>query len=488
MILRHLIHRASEIALFQPRNRASSDPPVMHGSRYGILAQVSIRNTYYNNSEGRCPDFRVYPTAATRLLMATLGLLLKDEGIGFSVLYDMNRAENLFNFLRHQAERGFQVPEVTGVWTRLSFALSLRNPYFINFTAIPVDTEPTKLNFYFSNQEAHVGPGGEVILNQGKWVVADERLPVIPTQYQVLVSDRVMAVQVNAISGVEVITEPRCSSHVHSFENNFDKADIGVSSPPLFCSEIVYLNFSLLPEDKYTIEKIGYDGKPVEEPRPVLYTAPYPTPLCFIDLLFTDPLIEPGAPPSPSRAEGIYPVRDLWGINPSVVPVDYHLDFRRRRTIWNYYIAPQPGSEKLVDLRIVDVTRRDQLDPLSGKITFNGPCCVRLANGSTAYRFISKEKIPLEEQSQLRFQLRGRRKGLAPTESVLIDRLPVASSQQVLPLTREAVCEALQASLCEGAESRPRCREMIARMCNFAVDQPRGSPPAAVYSEIYVYV
>src|SRR5436853_173538 len=311
----------------------------------GLMGTKYLPSVYYKNSDGRCPDFRVYPTAATRLLMATLGLLLKDEGIGFSVLYDMNRAENLFNFLRHQAERGFQVPEVTGVWTRLSFALSLRNPYFINFTAIPVDTEPTKLNFYFSNQEAHVGPDGEVILNQGKWVVADERLPVIPTQYQVLVSDRVMAVQVNAISGVEVITEPRCSSHVHSFDNNFDKADIGVSSPPLFCSEIVYLNFSLLPEDKYTIEKIGYDGKPVEEPRPVLYTAPYPTPLCFIDLLFTDPLIEPGAPPSPSRAEGIYPVRDLWGINPSVVPVDYHLAFRRRRTIWNYYIAPQPASE-----------------------------------------------------------------------------------------------------------------------------------------------
>src|SRR5262245_44583373 len=121
-------NRAQERRVFEaPRKADRSHTPVAPGSRYAVLAQVSIRNNYYNNSDARCPDFQVYPTFATRYLMATLGLLLKDEGIGFSVLYDENRQENLFHFLRQQEKEETQDRNVKSVWTRLSFALSLTN-------------------------------------------------------------------------------------------------------------------------------------------------------------------------------------------------------------------------------------------------------------------------------------------------------------------------------------------------------------------------
>lgn len=425
--------------------------------------------------------------------MRSLGLLFKDDGFGFSVLYDTTREENLVNYLRLQADPGVPEPrpERRGVWTRLSFVLCLKNMYFANFTRIPIDTNSTSSNFYFSNQNAREKPTGKVILNTGNKVNGSELIPVTAVQYSVPVSDKVQCVQVCAISGLEVICKPRCVSVAiagsKSWEN-IDCEDIFEPISPLavpVCTDVIYLDFSLLPEDKYTIRKLGSNGRPVGKPKHILYTASYPISLCFIDLLFTDPLPKETAAAPPEQ--GVYPIRDLWSDSETrkVYPVDYDLVFRRRKTIWSYYVVPQPDSERFEQLRIVDVTARESEEPSRRRIRFAGPCCVRLANGSVAYRFISREAIPLTQQSRFRFQLRGYRRGMVPNEGVLVDRLPVASNEQVLPKTADAVCRELIDSLCPDVEQGEKCTLLREHVCS---EEAVSDPSTQNYSEIYVYV
>jgi hypothetical protein len=459
-------------------------------SLYERLMQVSIRNDYYNQSDNRCPDFAIHPTTATSVLMRKLGLLFRDEGAGFSVLYDVRREENLLNYLRMQVDTRKPAARRRGVWTRLSFVLCLKNMYFANFTRIPITTNPANRNFFFSNQNARRTAGGNVILNRGRRVSGRELLPVTAVQHAVPVSDKVEFVRVYAISGVEVICEPRCVVPGSTVE----KKDSGKSDgepmplaglPEPVCTDVIYLDFSLLPEDEYTIERVGYHGKPVGKNRKILYTASYPTPLCFIDLLFTDPDPKRGGD-SHEQPRGVYPVRNLWPKSDTTVDtVDYHLEFRRRKTIWSYYIVPQPDSQMFEQLEIVDVTRREREKPPRRKIQFAGPCCVRLANGSTAYRFISTEAIPLEQQSRFRFQLRGSRRGAVPHEGVLVQRLPVASNEQVLPESEDEVCRKLIESLCPRADDEAACAGLIDHVCSGG---PVAGPPPKSYSEIYVYV
>lgn len=489
--------RAFEHPLWTPAAaRGKGKPQLSRGSLYERLMQVSIRNNYYNNLESRCPDFVVYPTRATSGLMRSLGLLFKDDGFGFSVLYDTTREENLVSFLRMQADAGEPEPKSEagrkGVWTRLSFALCLKNMYFVNFTRIPINTNPTRRNFYFSNQNAREKDSGKVILNRENRVNGSELVPVTAAQHSVPVSKKVEFVQVSAISGVKVISEPRCvpvaGAETRDPETIKKFKDIGPPVPlPVFqCTDVIYLDFSLLPEDKYTIKKVGYDGQPVGKPQEILYTSSYPIPLCFIDLLFTDPTAT-GTSELPPQVQGIYPIRNLWSDSETrkVYPVEYHLEFGRRKTIWSYYIVPQPDSERFEQLTIVDITPRESEKPPRRKIRFAGPCCVRLANGSVAYRFISTEAIPLTQQSRFRFQLRGYRRGMVPDEGVLVERLPVASNEQVLPKSPEAACQELKDSLCRDTEQDATCAFLIEQGCS---EEALNSPSEQNYSEIYVYV
>ena len=67
---------------------------------YDRLMQVAIRNTFYNIDGGQCPDFTIAPSRHTQKLCKSLGLVVRNEGAGFSVLYDTLRKEALERYLR----------------------------------------------------------------------------------------------------------------------------------------------------------------------------------------------------------------------------------------------------------------------------------------------------------------------------------------------------------------------------------------------------
>lgn len=374
-------------------------------NRFARLMQVDIRHDYYADatSEGACPDFEVCPTPASAERMRSLGLNFIAEPAGFSVLYDVTRAEGLCWYLRQHG-----VPPDGGedgqYWTRLSFVLSLKNPSFINFTEIPINTNPTERNFYFTNQSAHRS-GGEVLLSEGERVDGGALLPVEGSEVRVETPAGVKEVVALDIAGFPALVVPRCVTEPGP-------------PPTQVCRDFVFLDFSTLDHDKYVIEYRTEPGRESPLPRPMLYTTAQPVPLCFIDLLFSKPT---------SDAAGIYPV-NLFPADgePSIKPVRYVLRFQARSTFWRYYIVPQPQREELEDLAIESL--RD-----TPPAVFSGPTEVRLVTGAPAYRFVSDERLQLQQQSNYRFRLKGHSRRARGIDDVLIRRLPVAASKQVLP-------------------------------------------------------
>ena len=391
--------RASPQGMTSQRGIASLDGK---RPRYARLMQVDIRHEYYGEGDiyGPCPDFTAFPTPPTQAFMKSLGLLFMAEPTGFSVVYDVRNTEGLCRYLRAHG-----VPLEAGAadqyWTRLSFVLSLDNPYFLNFTDMPVSTNPSEENYYFTNQQAHRSDG-EVILNEGERVDGAALLPVEGPEVKVATPEDVERVVVRDIAGVPVLVEPRC-------------VPVSASPPAEVCRSTVFLNFRTLVEDKYVIDTVA---ETITLSRPMLYTVAEPNPLCFIDLLFSRPT---------ETADGVYPV-DLDPADPSgsIQPVHYVLRFKARSTYWRYYIVPEPQREELEDLVIETVGERLQ-------VPFSGPTPVLLANGARAYRFVSEERLLLQQHSTYRFRLNGWVKRSLPTGDPLIARMPVAASTQILP-------------------------------------------------------
>lgn len=449
-------------------------------ARYERLMRVSLMHTYYNRSGLKCPDFEIHPTPTSATLMQSLDLLFKPERAGFSVLYNVAGAESLTSYLRRQSSLDADSPPQAGeVWTRLSFVLSLTNPYFVNFTNISIKTDPLAENFYFTNQYAHRAAGGAAVINPdvrgGDFAL--HPVEVSGTQVHVTMGEDVKEVHVLDISGEPVICRPRCVPRKLLRDNDpaaitcAEAADCTAGDPACRCTDSIYLDLSLLPEDKYVIQLISYGedaphagSRPPAE-REILYTVSYPLPLCFIDLLFT----------RPTAAEpGIYPINNLFPKEAtSIDPVDYEIWFNRRATFWNYYVVP-PRRERYEHLFI-------RSEP---HVEFAGPCLVRLPDGATAYRFLSKRPIPLQEESTFDLQLRNR--VMPGQDDVIVKRLPVASSRQVIPESPTDACRSLIDSLRPRAEQAERCAELVEFVCGPPGGAPR--PSEINHSDTYIYV
>jgi hypothetical protein len=405
----------SENALRSSSLKALGLPRVAPGRMYRFerLMTVSFRHAFYNASGNLCTDFTVAPTAWSADQMASLGLLFRPEISGFSVMLDQRRRKSFLDYLRNQPVTS---PAVQG-WNRLSFAISVRNPEFINITDMPIDTSAQEGVFFLSNMAAVTQPHGVVRLNPGSIRPADQ-IAVTGSQFRWTVrSPRARRVVVRNIADETVACEP-----VY-WPRGAPNPKCPGSDPQSSDAErrdVIYLNFSSLPEDKYEIEECsnlsgGCGG--LSRPVSVAYTFSTAPPLFFIDLLFANPGI----------ATGVYPVRDLDDeARTKIVPVDYRMEFRTRSTIWNYYIIS--AGEPLTRLEI-DNTAPDPERP----VTFTGPKAVTLPNDQPANLFVSDSAIPLQEQSDYNFQLLGQAGGLETRTGILLSRLPVASGQQVIP-------------------------------------------------------
>ncbi len=450
--------------------RPSTKPP----QGYARLMQVKIQHDYYNADGNACPDFSVLPTEATVDMMTSVGLLLRPEPDGFSVLYDLARADGLLNCLKRQGEvigpkdyyplwggenqwrgrhDGGRISDLKGhlktavcaalaekdddgtltallkqpaktldatqYWTRLRFILVNGNPFFINISNLPLATNPGRKNFFFNNMQAHSAPEGTVYLNTGSAVSGRELVSTRPTcfAWEVPEGDGVL---VRDLSGRVVLDLP---AKVPKSLSGLDPGRItgqtvrDVADADSLTAEdsvqwhMVQVKLIGLPEDRYVLETTN-SNMPT---KTILYTTGKPLPMAFIDLLFSNPI---------GNGPGIYPVDVTKTVaQGAITPVQYCLRFKARRTYWSYFIVPKQGLDEFSDLKIETVAGRP--------VTFDGPDRVVLPNGQPAYAFVSQEAIALRQQSGMRFRLLGRRRSRPEDLTVLVACLPVASIQQV---------------------------------------------------------
>lgn len=392
-------------------SRSFSYAPRQASNRYLRLLSVVFTHNYYTQNQGLCADFDVVPTEATSQLMASLGLMLRNEGTGFSVLYQPQDLDHLIGYLRREAQN----PEVqTGFWTRMTFLLRLNNPEFVGVTALPIQTKQSRVNLFGCNLQAHDGePAGSgpavAMLAPGRYMGGDALRDVVGSDVTVVVPPETRRVVVTDLSGQVVIPAPGADD-----VTLFDGA---TPDSPKRAS----LDFSSLANDYYTISLEGQGGVPIDGPvypRDVLYVPPGSDTMVLIDLLFTQPEPESG---------GIYPIPPLFGSDPSPSEcgrLTYRLAFDARETYWQYYVVSQAPGSRLQDVTISGPGAEFRAEP--------DP--VRLPDGSFATLFTTRTLLPLREKSAQRFRLDGRRRDASGHENaVSVTRLPVAPASPVWP-------------------------------------------------------
>lgn len=393
--------RSSESRL---RRRGEGGQDESSRNYFKTLMSLSITNTYYNRSGDACPDFYFHPTGFTAYLMKALGLIYRQDATHFEVLYNERRQGLLLSYLERLA---LDPEDPSGSFARLSFVLSLDNPYFANFSEeIPLDLNPALKNFYFSNREV------EGTSHALRW---SDALEVVGAYPAVFVEPKVASVEVRSLSGELVQCRPRCPAPL--------RVGINKGLQQVECRDLeylntdcendtVFLNFSLLKEGLYTIDEVTLANQRRGERQQVLYTDAAPIPLCFVDLLFAQP-------DEVADAGGLYPVSADYT---TIQRVDYQLNFNARSTHWRYYVVPPMPGDWEMEIKS---------DPRSPEVPFTPAVPVDLPDGSPGYLMTSVVPLVLEEDSPYAFQLTGTQ--TSTLEGLLIERLPVASIQQVLP-------------------------------------------------------
>jgi hypothetical protein len=380
---------------------APSDP----SQSFIRLFSVTITHTYYTQQKGRCADFRIVPTDTTATLMASLGLVLKNEGTGFSVFCTPASLDGIFAYLLREAQNP---AERTGFWSRLTFLMELVNPSFVGITALPINIKVAEQNLFGCNTEAH-DDGPRILLPEGDFMGADALHSTIGSEYNMRLPKAAARVTVSDISGAVVIPTPGGEDIVL-----FDVGD----------AKYAIIEFGGLPYDLYTVNVFGKAGQPLAgepfSPRSVLYVPTGTETFGLLDMLFTEPIPGEG---------GKYPIPPMFEKDPdpkNCGHIAYQLPFDARHTYWEYYVAPQVPGE------LVDIT-------IEGPgATFESEGKVWLPDGSHADKFTSRDPLAMRQKSAQRFQLKGRR--LDPngqSNAVRLLRLPVAPVAPVWPAPKD---------------------------------------------------
>lgn len=389
---KHVLHIGKVAAAADVTGKAASITgvaPALTGL-YRPLFQVEFLHGYYDLDGGRCPDLRVIPSPTTVDLMASLGLVFKDRGIGFGVYVDQGSIGGLVKYLR--LNNGLD-----GFWSRLSFALVAVNPLLISISAMPIDTTPTEQNFYASNMSAR-REKGFVVLADAADMKAESLYNVTDADLPVIVTARTTKVEVRDISGACVLTV--------DVDNTGKVPVAGIN-----------ISLSGLPLGLYTVVLV--EGNKESDKSEVLYTIVRQIPIYFLDILFTKPR---------KNDAGSYPVPPLFDGDPppeAVGNVTYQMQFTARSTLWRYYVASRIPGGCLSDLRIEGQGASFRQDPQHPVI---------LPTGQPAICFVTDDLLPLRQGSPQRFRLSGRRQCPDGRENpIRIDCLPVAPANPVWP-------------------------------------------------------
>jgi hypothetical protein len=129
--------------------------------KYSILFRVNFRHSYFADGMLKC--FSVKPTADTEKFLLSNGMLLKATQDGFMIAF-----ESFNNGTAYTSE------EILASNETLTFALSLNDPLFFNYTAIEATDIGTSV-FYFHNHDPVARSSS---LHASEYAGAEDIIPV----------------------------------------------------------------------------------------------------------------------------------------------------------------------------------------------------------------------------------------------------------------------------------------------------------------------
>lgn len=361
-------------------------------THYAALFNVTFRHDYYNAAGGACGDFRVIPTPACAKLMAALGMIFRDLGAGFSVQVDRARIPAMVAYLRQADERA---RSGAGRCTWLSFVLVLTNPDFVGITSLPITTSPMVQNLYATNLDA-AEDGKGLVMGGGSGPGA----ALVPVTG----------------ASLEVPTPEGSTASLTDISGN--------AAPAAGATGDGVTRFSMngLPYGFYTVvfEGAGDGGPPSEQ---YLYMPGQPGTFGLVDLVLAQPAAGQGVVAAFPVGAMAPPQSGASPSAPAVTTVNLTLPFKARKTYWNYYICSHDKSAHF--------TRGLQI---TGKGTAFDKSVETLPNGDPAVLFSARTPLPLQQVSEYRFELSGRRKSASGREDdISIDWLPASPAAPVWP-------------------------------------------------------
>lgn len=136
--------------------------------KYSILFRVDFRHAYFADDIPDC--FSVRPTADTEKFLLNNGMLLKVKHGGFMIAFES-----------HNNGQAYTGDSILASGETLTFAVSLKDPLFFNYTAVEAADIGTSA-FYFHN---HNTAGRSSSLHASEYAGAEDLVPAkdLPQQF-----------------------------------------------------------------------------------------------------------------------------------------------------------------------------------------------------------------------------------------------------------------------------------------------------------------
>ena len=296
---------------------------------------MAVQHEYYPKGENN--EMYFLPTPRTAFNLEKMAMMIRSQEGALKVLFDVSKTELLSQ----------RIKQATAKELKLSFMLFSKNPYFLNFSDIPVDIQGK--TFYFSN--LHLAAKDSGLLHETSFVHEKQLTSLVPPQLKENQHNKknyAFAIE----SGVEKVIQK--IEHGHQI----DGADLIDGHYKIYANEKDYDSFISL----------GAKTKS--------------TPIGFIDLFLS----------------GSMKSKILDELNSGQVPVlDYQIKFKSRSIFWRYNIVPL-HTKRVKNLKI-------NCQKGSPKMTFKALGEVDY-NNSKMHSFITDKPVKFNKQFDYEIQLK----------------------------------------------------------------------------------
>jgi len=317
-------------------------------------------------------DLQFSPCEESAHLAKRFGLILKEDKGAFVLLFEKDKANRLLAELKIKEN------------LKISFILKSGNPYFINFTEVPLEEENTI--FYFSNTKSIIKENKQYLRETEK--VSEQYPTKLCRTVKITPEEKNKSIEIKDVSGFTVYR-----SIVGDNGLCVDNQCIPIGKYQLFIDE------------KLRDEFVLYSNIPVRKP------------VAVVDIFLTGKLKE-------------QLIKAVKGQETSFI--DYSINFAARKTYWRYFLVSKYNTG--LATTTIKGFKHNLNKETQQNVKFDGPEKVRLISGQDAFQFVSEKPLEIKQRSDYTFQLKSTQQGVSNGKTIL-EKLPLASAEMIKPET-----------------------------------------------------